>query len=54
MNSNVSGSGAAEEEVQKKPFQFLPINRDFWLSVGSPISPDVRPSGSRAKILNQI
>ena len=27
----------------------------FWLSVGSPISPDVRPgSGRRAKILSQF
>ena len=26
----------------------------FWLSVGSPISPDVRPGGGRAKILSQF
>ena len=29
--------------------------RDFWLSVGSPISPDVRPGGGGgAKILSQF
>ena len=49
-----------------KPFKYIPDTGNpsgpvcrpyFWLSVGSPISPDVRPSsgsGSRAKILSQF
>ena len=59
-NTAVLGETVAESCMARQWIQFkvkiLYRTLPFWLSVGSPISPDVRPRGRRrgAKILSQF
>ena len=45
----------ATTNSEYKAAKVFGLQKCFWLSVGSPISPDVRPrGGGTAKILNQF